>query len=71
MQKEPRSAALRNSKNNLGESTSAFGGSVNKRSNMQQINKFKDMGYENADDQFERIINGQNTNKPRILYSND
>jgi hypothetical protein len=39
MQKEPRSAALRNSNKNLGESTSAFGGSVNKRSNIQ-MNKF-------------------------------
>lgn len=47
MQKEPKSAALRNSNNNLGESTSAFGGSVNNRG---QINKFKDMGYEQADD---------------------
>jgi hypothetical protein len=49
MQKEPRSAALRNSNNNLGESTSAFGSSINKRSNMQ-MNKFKDLSYEQADD---------------------
>ena len=35
------------------------------------MNKFKDMGYEQADDHFERIINSQNTAKPRILYSND
>jgi len=39
MQKEPKSAALRNSNKNLGESTSAFGGSINKRSNIQ-MNKF-------------------------------
>ena len=35
------------------------------------MNKFKDMGYEQADDNFERIINSQNIAKPRILYSND
>ena len=57
MQKEPRSAALRNSNTNLGEITSVIGESYNKRSNMQ-MNKFEDMGYEQANDQFERIING-------------
>ena len=70
MQKEPRSAALRNSNINLGDSTSAIGSSVNKRSN-NQMNKFEDMGYEQADDQFERIINSKNNVKSRILYSND
>ena len=62
MQKEPRSAALRNSNTNLGEITSVVGESYNKRSNMQG-NKFEDMGYDQANDQFERIINGKNNAK--------